>query len=169
MRYFVTFPSGDEIAVDLVHLPTGELAITADGKRIDADPGPKARRSAMRIDNRVVDLCMEAGKPPGVGVIAHGHRFYASVESERMRTLSAALGEKAGGPGEGTIVSPMPGRVLKILVAEGDEVTTGQPLIVVEAMKMENELACGRDGKVLKIHVTPGQNVESGARLIEVG
>ena len=169
MRYFVTFPSGDEIAVDLVHLPTGELAITADGKRIDADPGPKARHSAMRIDNRVVDLSMEAGKPPGVGVIAHGHRFYASVESERMRTLSAALGEKGGGPGEGTLVSPMPGRVLKILVAEGAEVTAGQPLIVVEAMKMENELACGRDGKVLKIHVTPGQNVESGARLIEVG
>jgi biotin carboxyl carrier protein len=168
MRYFVTFPSGDEIAVDLDHLPTGELTVTANGKRIDADPGPRARFSAMRIDNRVVDLCME-GSPPGVGVIAHGHRFYARVESERMRTLSAALGARSGGPGEGTLVSPMPGRVLKILVSEGDEVTAGQPLIVVEAMKMENELSCGRDGKVVKIHVTPGQTVESGARLIEVG
>ncbi len=169
MRYFVTFPSGDEIAVDLDHLPTGELAVSAQGKRIDADPGAQSRFAAMRVDNRVVDLCMEAGAPPGVGVIAHGHRFYAKVESERMRTLSAALGAKSGGPGEGTIVSPMPGRVLKILVAEGDEITAGHPLIVVEAMKMENELSCGRDGKVLKIHVTPGQTVESGARLIEVG
>lgn len=168
MRYFVTFPSGDEIAVDLDHLPTGELAVSALGKKVDVDPGTQARHSAMRIDNRVVDLCIE-GSPPGVGVIAHGHRFYATVESERMRTLSAALGQRSGGPGEGTLVSPMPGRVLKILVAEGDEVTAGHPLIVVEAMKMENELACGRDGKVLKIHVTPGQTVESGARLIEVG
>ncbi len=168
MRYFVTFPSGAEIAVDLDHLPTGELAVKALGKRVDVDPGSLARHEAMRIDNRVVDLCIE-GSPPGVGVIAHGHRFYASVESERMRTLSAALGQRSGGPGEGTLVSPMPGRVLKILVAEGDEVTAGHPLIVVEAMKMENELACGRDGKVLKIHVTPGQAVESGARLIEVG
>jgi len=169
MRYFVTFPSGDEIAVDLDHLPTGELIVSAQGKRIDADPGTQSRFSAMRVDNRVVDICMEAGDPPGVGVIAHGHRFYAKVESERMRTLSAALGAKSGGPGDGTLVSPMPGRVLKILVAEGDEITAGHPLIVVEAMKMENELASGRDGKVLKIHVTPGQTVESGARLIEVG
>ncbi len=168
MRYFVTFPSGDEIAVDLDHLPTGELSVSALGKKVDVDPGAQARYSAMRIDNRVVDLCIE-GSPPGVGVIAHGHRFYATVESERMRTLSAALGARSGGPGEGTLVSPMPGRVLKILVKEGDEVTAGHPLIVVEAMKMENELACGRDGKVLKIHVTPGQTVESGARLIEVG
>ncbi len=168
MRYFVTFPSGDEIAVDLDHLPTGELTVTAQGKRIDADAGAQSRFSAMRVDNRVVDLCIE-GAPPGVGVIAHGHRFYAKVESERMRTLTAALGAKSGGPGEGTIVSPMPGRVLKILVKEGDEVAKGNPLIVVEAMKMENELSCARDGKVLKIHVTPGQTVESGARLIEVG
>jgi biotin carboxyl carrier protein len=168
MRYFVTFPSGDEIVVDLVHLPTGELAVTANGKRIDADPGASVQHSAMRVDNRVVDLCIE-GAPPGVGVIAHGHRFYATVESERMRSLAAALGARSGGPGEGTIVSPMPGRVLKILVNEGDEITAGHPLIVVEAMKMENELACGRDGKVLKIHVTAGQTVESGARLIEVG
>ncbi len=168
MRYFVTFPSGDEIAVDLDHLPTGELTVKAQGKRIDADPDAQNRFSAMRVDNRVVDLCME-GAPPSVGVIAHGHRFYARVESERMRTLTAALGPKSGGPGEGTILSPMPGRVLKILVKEGDEVTAGHPLIVVEAMKMENELSCARDGKVLKIHVAPGQTVESGARLIEVG
>ena len=171
MRYFVTFPSGDEIAVDLDHLPTGELTVSAQGKRIDADPGAfnaQSRFSAMRVDGRVVDLCME-GSPPGVGVIAHGHRFYATVESERMRTLTAALGAKSSGPGEGTIVSPMPGRVLKILVKEGDEVTAGHPLIVVEAMKMENELSCARDGKVVKILVTPGQTVESGARLIEVG
>jgi glutaconyl-CoA/methylmalonyl-CoA decarboxylase subunit gamma len=165
MRYFVTFPSGDEIAVDLDHLPTGELAVAVGGRPIDADAA--LRGAAMRIDGRVVDLCVE-GAPPGVGVIARGRRFYATVESERMRTLSAALGPKSG-PGEGTVVSPMPGRVLKILVAEGDEILGGQPLIVVEAMKMENELAAGRSGKVLKIHVTPGQTVESGARLIEVG
>jgi biotin carboxyl carrier protein len=168
MRYFVTFPSGDEIAVDLDHLPTGELTVKAQGQRIDADPGAGSRFAAMRVDNRVVDMCIE-GAAPKVGVIAHGRRFYATVESERMRTLTAALGAKGGGPGEGTIVSPMPGRVLKILVKEGDEVTAGHPLIVVEAMKMENELSCARDGKVLKILVTPGQTVESGARLIEVG
>ena len=61
----------------------------------------------------------------------------------------------------------MPGRVLKVLVAEGDAVEAGTPLVVVEAMKMENELAAARSGTVRKIHVSPGQNVESGS--VEIG
>jgi biotin carboxyl carrier protein len=121
----------------------------------------------MRIDNRVVDLWME-GVPPGVGVIARGHRFYAKAESERMRAHAAALGHKGAGVGEGTVVSPMPGRVLKVLVAEGDRVEAGAAVVVVEAMKMENELGAARRGTVRKVHVAPGQNVESGARLVEI-
>ena len=167
MRYFVTFPSGDEVPVDVDHLPTGELSIEVNGRRVTADAVSLGATTSMRIDNQVVDLWME-GAPPGVGVIARGHRFYATAESERMRALAAALGHKAGGSGEGTVVSPMPGRVLKVLVAEGDAVEVGTPLVVVEAMKMENELAASRSGTVRKLHVVPGQNVESGARLVEI-
>lgn len=168
MRYHVTFPGGVEVLVDLDHLPTGELSVTVDGRRIVAETLSQAASTAMRIDGRVVDLWME-GEPPGVGVIARGRRFYASVESERARALSAALGGTARALGEGVVVSPMPGRVLKVLVQEGDEIAAGAPLVVVEAMKMENELCAGRDGKVKKIFVTPGQTVEGGALLIEVG
>ena len=85
-----------------------------------------------------------------------------------MRALSAALGSRGGGAAEGTVLSPMPGRVLKVLVAEGDVVEPGAALVVVEAMKMENELVSQRAGTVRKVHVAPGQNVESGARLVEV-
>jgi biotin carboxyl carrier protein len=171
MRYFVTFPSGEEIPVEVDHLPTGELSVLiggAGGRRVAADAVVMDGSTAMRIDGHVVDLCME-GAPPSVGVIARGHRFYAKVESERMRALSAALGSKGAGDGEGTVVSPMPGRVLKVLVAEGDHVEAGAALIVVEAMKMENELISARSGTVLKIHVARGQTVEGGARLVEVG
>jgi biotin carboxyl carrier protein len=108
------------------------------------------------------------GAPPRVGVVARGHRFYAKAESERTRALAAALGQKTGGAGEGSLTSPMPGRVLKVLVTEGDAVDAGTPLVVVEAMKMENELSAARSGTVRKVHVTPGQNVESGARLVEI-
>jgi glutaconyl-CoA/methylmalonyl-CoA decarboxylase subunit gamma len=168
MRYFVTFPSGDEVPVDVDHLPTGELSITVAGRRISADAVALGATTSMRIDGRVVDLWME-GAPPGVGVIARGHRFYATAESERMRALAASVGHKGGGAGDGTLSSPMPGRVLKVLVAEGDEVTVGTALVVVEAMKMENELGATRAGKVRKVHVTAGQTVESGARLVEIG
>lgn len=167
MRYFVTFPSGDEIPVEVDHLPTGELSVVVNGKRLAADAVLVGASTAMRIDNRVVDLWME-GAPPRVGVIARGHRFYVEAESERMRALAAALGSKGAAAGDGTVVSPMPGRVLKVLVAEGDRVEAGAALVVVEAMKMENELCATRSGAVRKIHVTPGQNVESGARLVEI-
>jgi biotin carboxyl carrier protein len=170
MRYFVTFPSGDEIPVDVDHLPTGEIVLSVSGRRMEVDAvalGASGASTSMRIDGQVVDLWTE-GAPPGVGVIARGHRFYAKAESERMRSLSAALGHKAGGSTAGTVLSPMPGRVLKVLVAEGDAVEAGTPVVVVEAMKMENELAASGAGTVTKILVAPGQNVESGARLVEI-
>ena len=63
----------------------------------------------------------------------------------------------------------MPGKVVKVLVAEGDEVAAGVPVVVVEAMKMENELASTRAGVVQKVHVKPGDAVEGGARLVTVG
>jgi biotin carboxyl carrier protein len=179
MRYFVTFSSGDEIPVDVDHLPTGEIAVVVAGRRLAADAVDLGGSISMRIDNQVVDLWMEgappghdggsAAKPPSVGVIARGRRFYVEAQSERARALSAALGSKGGATGEGTLASPMPGRVLKVLVAEGDAVEAGAALVVVEAMKMENELCAARSGVVRRVHVTPGQTVESGARLVEIG
>lgn len=167
MRYFVTFPTGEEIPVEVDHLPTGELSVVVNGRRLAADAVRVAGTTSIGIDHRMVDLWME-GTPPDVGVIAHRHRFYARVESERMRALAATLGSKGTATGAGTLLSPMPGRVLKVLVAEGDVVESGAPLVVVEAMKMENELTAQRAGTVKKVHVTAGQTVESGAKLVEV-
>jgi biotin carboxyl carrier protein len=63
----------------------------------------------------------------------------------------------------------MPGRVVKVLVAEGDSVTPGTPLVVVEAMKMENELVAENAGAVKKVYVRSGDAVEGGAQLIAIG
>ena len=166
MRYYVTFPSQTEICVDVTHSPTGAMTIDIDGKKLDADAVALSGATNLRVDGNVVDLWIE-GAPPAVGVVAGGARFYAKVESERMRALSNALGAKKGA-GEGVVKSPMPGRVLKLLVNEGDRVRSGTPLIVVEAMKMENELCADRDGVVGKIHVQPGATVEGGAKLVEI-
>jgi len=66
------------------------------------------------------------------------------------------------------VLSQMPGKVVRVLVAEGDEVEAGAGLIVVEAMKMENEIATVKGGKVTKIAVAPGEAVEAGALLLVV-
>ena len=73
-----------------------------------------------------------------------------------------------GAGGLGDVSTQMPGVVVRLLCAEGDEVVEGQPVIVVEAMKMENELKAPASGVVRAIHVTPGQAVESGALLIHI-
>ncbi|AUX45880.1 hypothetical protein SOCE26_073760 [Sorangium cellulosum] len=167
MRYHVTLPSGREIPVDVAHLPDGQVQVSVEGRTMLADAIGQGASTHLRLDGRGVDLWLD-GAPPDVGVAANGRRFGARVESERARALRSAA---QAGPamGEGLVTSPMPGRVLKVLVREGDEVAAGAPLVVVEAMKMENELGAARSGVVKKIYVTPGATVESGARLVEVG
>lgn len=75
---------------------------------------------------------------------------------------------KSGGMGgnESALRSGMPGKISKVFVKEGDEVTAGTPLLVMEAMKMENEMKATADVKITKVHVKPGDAVESGATLI---
>ena len=63
----------------------------------------------------------------------------------------------------------MPGRVVRVITGLGAEVEAGAPVVVVEAMKMENELVATRAGKILKVHVAAGATVEGGAALVEIG
>ncbi len=78
-------------------------------------------------------------------------------------------GMKSAAPPAGKINSPLPGTVVKILVREGDTVKVGQKLMVLEAMKMENNIDSDKDGKITSIPVRPGQSVMEGDTLIEIG
>ncbi len=75
---------------------------------------------------------------------------------------------KSGGMmgGDSALKSGMPGKIVKVFVKEGDEVKAGTPLLVMEAMKMENEMKASADVKISKVHVKPGDTIESGATLI---
>ena len=81
------------------------------------------------------------------------------------RVAGDAPGDAAGGASR--LTAPMPGKVVRVLVAPGDQVEARQPLVVVEAMKMENELAAPRAGTVTEVPVTEGMSVEAG-RLLAV-
>jgi biotin carboxyl carrier protein len=70
--------------------------------------------------------------------------------------------------GKQTLTSPMPGKVVRVLCRIGDAVKAGQPVVVVEAMKMENELKSPKDGKVVELHVKDGQTVEGNAKLCAI-
>lgn len=101
-----------------------------------------------------------------LGVV--GERVEVEVIDERTRQIQALTGRRPVVAASGAVVAPMPGLVLRIQVVEGQHVEAGAGLVVVEAMKMENELQSPRAGVVGKIHVTIGQAVEKGALLMTV-
>ncbi len=90
-------------------------------------------------------------------------RYAVDVQDPRsLRTRRAAGGAEAGPQ---KLIAPMPGKIVRILVAVGDEVTAGQGIIVMEAMKMQNEMKSPKDGKVQKILTSEGSTVNPGDTL----
>jgi biotin carboxyl carrier protein len=174
MRYYVTLdpasPSAAKpeapIEVDVTDLPSGELEVRVDGRRADVDVVVLGAQLSVRIDGKVKDLTTE-GSPPDLGAIASGHRAYVRVESDRQRAADAAK-RGARASNEKQVMSPMPGRVVKVLVGKGDAVIVGQPLVVMEAMKMENEIRAKTAGTIAEVHVAEGAAVEANAKLVSL-
>ncbi len=105
-------------------------------------------------------------------VVVDGWRIEVEIEPERRAMLRerARRGREAtahGGPTE--VRAIIPGRVVSVSVAEGDEITAGQQILVVEAMKMQNELRAPRDGVVKRIGVAVGRTIEVGDLLLVIG
>ena len=82
------------------------------------------------------------------------------------RWCGLASGGLGGQSGDSAVKAPIPGLVIKVLVTQGDQVQVGQPLIILEAMKMENELRAPRDGVVATVKVKPGNSVNQGETLV---
>jgi biotin carboxyl carrier protein len=167
MRYFVTLePDGSPVEVDLRELPSGSLEVLVGNRRVDVDLAFAPGALSVRVDGRIVDLTTE-GTPPELGIIASGHRSYVRVESDRMRAAAAAAAHRPSAS-EDMVRSPMPGRIVRVLVAPGDAIEPGQPLVVVEAMKMENEIRAKRAGTVAEVLVAAGATVEGNAKLLRL-
>jgi len=90
------------------------------------------------------------------------------VALDRRRRLGRPGDAGATGTGPQRLVAPMPGKVVRVLVSPGEAVRARQSLVVVEAMKMENELRAGRDGIVAEVHAREGASVDAGALLIVI-
>ncbi|MCS6828239.1 MAG: DUF2118 domain-containing protein [Caldilinea sp.] len=99
-------------------------------------------------------------------VSIRSHQFQVQVQDERSRRLNQARKLPTLPEGELAITAPIPGLVIKTLVNPGDAIEEGQPLVILEAMKMENEIRSMRSGVVKAILVSPGQRVEQNAVLI---
>lgn len=99
-------------------------------------------------------------------VLMRGILYSAQVEDEREHRLRSATGAGEGAGGEYILKAPMPGLIVKVGVAEGEEIGKGDVLVILESMKMQNELKAPRDGKVSRVHVKEGDNVEQRETMV---
>jgi|SRR5579862_723128 len=116
-------------------------------------------------DGRVVDVAATA-TGPGEWLLQFPHVDVTAAVDRRRRERAPSGGAAAAG--EQRIKAPMPGRIVRVLVKAGDDVAVRQGLVVVEAMKMENELASPKAGRVKEVAVTEGMSVEGGRLLVVI-
>ncbi|MFQ5718150.1 MAG: biotin/lipoyl-containing protein [Acidobacteriota bacterium] len=149
-----------------VRADRGRYTIVDGGESFEVDAHAVAENWwSVLLDSDSFDAHVE--RDGTVFRVAIAGRQFAFDLSDPARAL--LRGEAAPGAGTGRVVAPMPGRVMRVLAAVDEEVTRGQPVVVVEAMKMENELAAPCDGLITEIAVTEGQTVDGGALLLVVG
>ncbi len=166
MRYRVTI-DGREREVDVTIAPSGAISVTLDGAPVDAEVRPVPGGVSVRLGARVHDVMVAGGGSDAkeeVHLAAGAARAVAQVLSERARAERSRSGKGAASSKE--LRAPMPGRVVRVLCKPGDVVSAGQPVVVVEAMKMENELRAPGDATVAQVHVGEGASVEGRALLV---
>ncbi len=110
---------------------------------------------------------LSPGRRPSHAAVA-GQVLGLDVKSTREAALEAALSSASGGSGGGIIAAPMPGRVVRVMVSEGEAVEADAPLLIVEAMKMENEVRTPTAGVVRTVSVAAGDTVDAGQTLCEL-
>ena len=151
-QYVIEINRDDQITIDGVAQP------------IDLRVIDEATFSLL-IDNASHEALVETNNGE-IQVLLRGRLYTARVEDERASRLRQSGGGLHAGAGEVMIKSPMPGLIVAVAVAEGQAVTKGQTVVVLESMKMENELKAPRDGTITSIKISPRQSVEQHQPLV---
>ena len=163
MKYFVEL-AGDTYEIEIVER-LGELVVSVDGAPTDFTYQEIDRLGqAVATQDGLSYAVSVEGDATNVVVTLAGHTYAMQLEDERER--AAHLAEGAARGGGGPVRAVMPGVVVELLVAAGEQVSAGQPLLIIEAMKMQNEITAPGPGCVDAIHVEAGQAVKAGDHLI---
>jgi biotin carboxyl carrier protein len=162
MKYFATV-NGRQHEVELIE-EQGRLAARVDGKLVELSYEEVDEQGQVNVQSggRSYALSIEGGAE-ALTVTLAGNFYEVSLEDERERAAHAA--ERAGGKGGGLVKAVMPGIVVELLVRVGQSVEKGQPLLILSAMKMQNEIGAPQAGVVKELFVAAGQAVAAGAKL----
>jgi biotin carboxyl carrier protein len=169
---YVAVVQGVERQVEIVSQGADTFILYIDGQRLEVN----ARQldaftlSVVTAEQEAycAELQVDSTTQEITAATVKGHVVPVAVYNLRRQALRQAQQSVAAHDGPQTIASPMPGKVVAVLVAEGDQVESGQGLVVVEAMKMENELRAPKAGTVRQLRAELGAAVDSGATLCVV-
>lgn len=145
----------------------GVARLTRDDQTREAQfSEPEPGLYTLIIDGRVFRCLLEQLPTGETEAVVNGRRIPVSVRDPKRSSVGA--GVDAQGGGRATLVAPMPGKVVRVMRAAGDEVQAGDGILIVEAMKMQNEVQSPKDGRIAEIRVTEGQTVNAGETLVIV-
>jgi len=155
-KYYATI-RGIEYVIEI----NSDSSVTINGtpRMVDYQPLKQGSSCSLLVDGKLYEPIVY-NENGGWEIILKGNRFNVQVEDERERLLRLASGGTSLEQGRIILTSPMPGLVIDIPVQEGDQVKKGDVLVILESMKMQNELTAPRDGKVTQIRASVNDNVE---------
>lgn len=164
MKYITTIDNKEYIVevIDEEHVSINGKIMEVDFESINGQPV-----YTMLIDGKSYEAYVYAGEEEWQ-VLLLGRQYPVRVEDEREKRLKSAAGGKVQESGEFHLKAPMPGLVVAIPVEENQQVEKGQVLVILESMKMQNELKSPRAGTVQRIKVKPGESVEQRQTLLSV-
>lgn len=166
MDFIVTY-EGKEYRIEAVEKGS-VFQVKIDGEPFEIDVLPVTdSHYSFLIRGRSYEVNI-SGRDEACSVLIGGESFDISILEERKLRLRAALKPGEAAAARQLISTPMPGKVVKVLVSPGDTVKAGTGIIVVEAMKMQNELKAKGPGTVKEVRAQEGQGVEGGAVLVVI-
>jgi biotin carboxyl carrier protein len=164
MKYITTVDDKDYLVeiIDEKHISVNGKTYQVDFESVSGQPV-----YSLIVDGKSHESYVQQGED-NWQVLLRGRLYPVIVEDEREKRLRAAAGAGVAESGEFHLKAPMPGLVVTIPVAEGQEVKKGQVLLILESMKMQNELKSPRAGTIGRIRVKSGESVEQKQTLLSI-
>jgi biotin carboxyl carrier protein len=165
MRYVTTI--GDaEYTVEI--LEKGRISVNGKVMEVDFENISGQPVYSLVIDGKSYEAYVYEGEEE-LQVLLLGQQYPVQVQDEREKRLRSAAGGTLGDSGEFNLKSPMPGLIVSVAAEPGQHVEKGAVLVILESMKMQNELKAPRAGTITRVKVKAGETVEQRQTLISIG
>lgn len=151
-----------------IEIGDGEILVNGERYKIDFQELPEAGMVSLIINHRSLEAVVEEREESVSSVLIRGELYEVQVQDERAYRLAQARGTMKAITGDAVIKSPMPGIIIAVPVQVGDVVQKEDKVVILESMKMENELRSPISGVVTKVNVTPGASVEKNQALVVI-